>query len=194
MLTELQIINAMLAATGTAPLTVNDQLHPFYIKALNKLDMVMTEVQGRGWWFNKAVRHLRQDVNGEIVLPSNTLHCDPVDRQDKLVMRGSKMFDLEEATFTINRDIRVVFVDLVPVLELPPTAVEYIKARAVYEFYRDEDGSQPKLGEYKMARDEAWVTMKGEHLRNADVNHFDGASSAQMSRGIRTRRLPLRNE
>ena len=191
MLTELEIINAMLAATGTAPLTTNDTTHPFYIKASNKLALVNREIQGKGWWFNRTKRTLVQDVNGEIILPNNTLHCDPYNRHDKLVMRGTKLYDLENATYTVNRDVEVIFVDLVTVANLPPVAGEYLKARAVYEFYRDEDGNQPKLGEYKSARNEAWVEFKAEHLRNADVNFFDGASFAQMQRGVRARRLPL---
>lgn len=191
MLTELEIINAMLASTGTAPLTTNDTQHPFYVKANNKLALVNREVQSKGWWFNRAKRTLNPNLQGEIILPSNTLHADPVDRSDGLVIRGTKLYDMENATAVLNRSVKIVFVELVPLFDLPPAAGEYIKARAVYEFYRDEDGVMPKLGEYKQARDSAWVRIKAEHLRNADVNYFDGASFAQMQRGVRARRLPL---
>jgi len=191
MLTELEIINAMLASTGTAPLTTNDTQHPFYVKAGYKLSIVNHAIQSKGWWFNKTTRTLNPDANGEIVLPSNTMHADPVDRRDRLTIRGTRLYDLKNATYSLNRSVELVFVDLVPIIDLPPTAGEYLTSRAVYEFYRDEDGNQPKLGEYKQARDNAWVEFKAEHLRNADVNYFDGASFAQMQRGVRTRRLPI---
>lgn len=190
MLTELEIINAMLASTGTAPLTTNDTQHPFYVKANNKLSAVNRKVQSKGWWFNRGKRTLNPDVNGRVILPSNTLHADPVDTDDHVVIRGTTLYDIENATDILSRSIDIVFVDLVPIIQLPPAAGEYIEARAVYEFYRDEDGVMPKLGEYKSERDAAWVRMKNEHLKNADVNFFKGASFAQMQRGYRGNRLP----
>jgi hypothetical protein len=190
MLTELEIINAMLASTGTAPLTTNDTQHPFYVKANNKLQAVNRKVQSKGWWFNRGVRTLNPDVNGRVVLPSNTLHADPVDAEDGLTIRGTTLYDINKATDVLDRSVEIVFVELVPLTQLPPAAGEYIDARAVYEFYRDEDGVMPKLGEYKQERDAAWVRMKSEHLKNADVNYFRGAAFAQMQRGYRGNRLP----
>ncbi len=191
MLTELDIINAMLASTGTAPLTSNDTNHPLYKKALNKLTSVSRVIQGQGWWFNDVERTLTVDVSGEVIIPSTALHIDVVNTSRKLTVRGGKVYDLEAGNYSIGEDVKVAYVDLVPIADLPPTAWDYVSARAVYEFYRDEDGNQPKLGEYKASRDEAWVLFKQEHLKNADVNFFNGTSFQQMSRGVRTRRLPL---
>lgn len=191
MLTRLQIINEMVVSTGTAPLTSNDVLHPLYIKANNKLEVVNEAAQGTGWWFNTSKRTLNPNVGGEIPLPSTTLHCDPVDTSSKLIMRGNRMYDNQNATFVIGKAVQVKFIDKWPIEELPPAAGAYIKARAVYEFYRDEDGNEPKLSNYRAERDTAWVVMKGEHLKNADLNFFDGVSAAQMARGYRGGRLPL---
>lgn len=191
MLTELDIINAMLASTGTAPLTSNDTQHPSYVKARNKLTLVNQEVQGIGWWFNKGTRTLIPNADGELVLPSTTLHADPVSRADKVTIRGTRMYDLHEASYELHRSIVIYFVDLVPYTDLPPTAGGYIRSRAVYEFYIDEDGNQPKLDKYLRARDEAWIAFKGENLKNADVNFYDGASFALLQRGVRSRRLPV---
>lgn len=190
MLTELEIINEMLVSTGTAPLTTNDTQHPFYVKADQKLASINRRVQSKGWWFNRSRRTLNPDVNGRVIIPNNTLHADPADRTDHLAVRGTRLYDLNGNTDVLSRPVEVIFVELVPVIDLPPTAGEYLTARAVYEFYRDNDGIQPKLGDYRAQRDEAWIAMKAEHLRNADVNYFDGASFAQMQRGYRGNRLP----
>lgn len=195
MLTRLQIINEMVVSTGTAPLTSNDVLHPLYIKANNKLEVVNEAAQGVGWWFNTSSRTLSPDVGGEITVPSTTLHADPVDTSSKLVVKGTKLFDRDTATTVIGKAVKVKFVDKWLIEELPPAAAAYIKARAVYEFYRDEDGNEPKLSNYRAERDTAWVTLKGENLKNADVNFFAGGSAAQLARGYRGGRgLPLSDE
>jgi hypothetical protein len=181
----------MVVATGTAPLTSSDVLHPLYVKANNKLEVVNEAVQGTGWWFNTSKRTLNPNVAGEIILPDTTLHCDPVDTASKIIVRGTKLYDNENATYVIGKPVKVKFVDKWAVEELPPFAAACVKARAVYEFYRDEDGNEPKLSNYRQERDTAWVVLKGEHLKNADLNFFDGASAAQMARGYRGGRLPL---
>lgn len=191
MLTKLDIINDMLASTGTAPLTANDTSHPLYIKADNKLTKLNIEFQSKGWWFNRATRTLAQNVSGEVVLPSTTLHADPVDRTSRFVRRGTKLYDPENATYVLDTDVEVKFVELLDVTNLPPSAQAYLNALAVHRFYLDEDGGRLKLAEYKEARSEAWVALKAEELRNADVNFFNGHSAAQMSRGTYSSRLPL---
>lgn len=194
MLTRLQIINEMVVSTGTAPLTASDVTHPLYIKANNKLEVVSDAVQSKGWWFNTSVRTLTPNVAGEIILPDTTMHVDPVDTMSKLSQRGNKLYDRDNATFIIGKAVKVKFVDRWAIEELPTQAAAYIKAKAVYEFYRDEDGNEPKLSNYKAERDMAWVELKGEHLKSADLNFFAGASAAQMSRGYRRGRLPLTDE
>lgn len=190
MLTRLQIINEMVVSTGTAPLTANDVRHPLYIKANNKLEVVSDAIQSTGWWFNTSVRTLTPNVSGEIILPTTALHVDPVSTASKYILRGGKLYDNGNATYVIGTAVKVKFVDRWPIEELPPHAAAYIKARAVYEFYRDEDGNEPKLSNYRAERDTAWVALKGEHLKSADINFFDGASAAQMARGYRGGRLP----
>lgn len=195
MLTTLDIINTMLASTGTAPLTSNDTNHPAYKKALNKLNAVSRTVQTKGWWFNKSVITFKRNTSGEIVLPSYTLHADPYDTGTNLVIRDGKLFDLSTRSHVLDEDVKVRFVELVALEDMPSAANEYIKARAVYEYYLDAGGTNPKLTEYKDMRNDAWVAFKAEHLRNADVNFFDGASQLERRRGnwSRTTRLPLRD-
>lgn len=193
MLTTLDIINQMLASTGTAPLTTNDTYHPAYKKAMNKLQTVSTSVQSMGWWFNASVRTLRQNVSGEVILPNNTLHADPTDDTSVLVRRGKKLYNPVTATYVIGADTKVNFIEQWEIDELPPVASEYIRARAVYEYYRDEDGVQPKLSEYKEERNTAWVQMKDEHLKNKDLSWFTGMGHKQLRRGYRMSRLPVRD-
>lgn len=193
MLTELDIINDMLASTGTAPLTSNDYRHPAYKKANQKLERVMLKVQAKGWWFNKSKRTFKINSDGEIILPSNTLHADPVRKSDNYIVRRGKLFQPDLRSFVFDGDVQVWFVENLSIDDMPPTAAEYIRAKAVYDYYLDAGGTEPKLSKYENAKMEAWVDFKDEHLKNADLNFFDGTSQQERGRGYwyRNNRLPV---
>lgn len=190
MLTKLEIINSMLASTGTAPLTSNDTMHPSYIKASNKLDKVSAAFQGKGWWFNQAKRLFRQNTDGEVIVPSGAMHVDPTDRTKPYTLRGTRLYNLTDATFIIGEDVEVLYVENVPIPDLPPQAQDYLAARAIYEFYRDEGGSNPKLSEYRADRDTTFVEVRLENMKNQDINWYDSPASKLLSTPTK-RRLPL---
>lgn len=173
-LTQLQVINAMLASTGMTALTANDSNHPLYKKALAKMQEVDGEFQNIGWWFNTKVVTLAQNGSGEVPFASNAVHVDPVDTTKLYVMRELKLYDLENSTFIINEDVEVRIMYQLPFEELPPMAQTYLKDYARYLYYLDQEGNQPKLGEYKEAAQRSKALLDREHLKNADVNFFRG--------------------
>lgn len=189
MLTRLEIINDMLAATGTAALAEASTSHPLYKKADLKLEKINRLLQGPGYWFNKATRTLQPDVNGEVILPSNILSADPVDTTITVVVRGYRLYDADNATFALNKAVEVDIVENVAITDLPPTAQALLQAWAVYAFYLDEDGSGQKLTEYRGAVADARVTFRGENLKHQDVNFFRSRSFAGWARPG-ARRLP----
>lgn len=191
MLTTLDIINNMLAATGTAPVASSSTQHPSYLKADAALRIVNTDIQGRGHWFNTAKRTLRPAVNGEVVLPSNTLSVDPVDTSVEYVMRDGKLYDQANATYNIGKEVEVHHVTLVRVEDLPTTAQQLIRCTAVHDYYLDADGGEPKLSSYGRAVAIAEARFKVESLKHADVNVFDSPSFTAFRRPNRRRRLPL---
>jgi hypothetical protein len=191
MLTKLEIINDMLAATGTAPVSSATTQHPSYIKARNKLDKVSRVMQGQGYWFNKSVRTLKPNTAGEVILPSTALHVDATDRTLKYAMRGNRLYDMKLGTYDIGVEAKVVFVEYVEVPDLPPTAQSYLQAQAVYAYFLDEDGKDPKLSEYRNHASLQSVMLRREELRNQDVNFFDSPSWKQHARPGSVRRLPL---
>lgn len=182
MLTNLVIINDMLAATGTAPVADANTAHPAYRKAHNKLTKEDMLFQARGWWFNRAQRTLKPDITGQVILPSNTLSADPVDTSKNYVIRGGKLYDMTEGTATIGVDVEVEITERVSIGDLPPEAQLYLQAAAVYTFYLDENGGEPKLSSYARARAVAWAALMQAQLTNSDVNFFNGASFAPFRR------------
>ena len=182
MLTTLDLINEMVASTGTAPLTVNDTAHPEYKKGLNKLHRVLQAVLGRGWWFNTTYRTFTPNVSDEIVVPTGALSVDPTDVSKPYVVRAGKLFNTDTASHTFTEAVEVKMVDEVTLEDCPPPMQDYIMSRCVYEYYRDADGVGPKLSEYKEQMKLAFFDVRREHLKNLDLNFFSGTSYLAQTR------------
>jgi hypothetical protein len=176
-ITNLSVINAMLGSLGMTALTANDSSHPRYIQAQAKIDEIDGELQNMGWWFNKTVETLSANGAGEIPFSSTAIHVDPTDRTLTYVMRDLKLYDLVDATFIIGigSSVECNVVYQLPFEELPPMMQVHLKNRARYDFYLDQDGSEPKLTKYAELAAQSWVKLKQEHNKNQDINFFEGS-------------------
>lgn len=178
MYTRLDIINEMIVSTGTRPLTAEQNRHPLYMKAEQLLERIQASVQAIGLWFNTEVRDVVPQSNGEIIVPQGCIKADPADRHFNLTLRGRRMYNLDTGTYEINEPVRLKMLFDVPLETMPLSAQEYIRAKAVYEFYLNEDGGDPKLSNYRNSRDRGWQALYREHIRNRQANVFDNPSNA----------------
>lgn len=185
MYTRLDIINSMIAATGARPLTASQDRHPSYIKALTTLDSVRQQVLSMGLWFNEETREVAQQSNGEVVVPQDCVAADPEDRRDKLVLRGSRMYNVETGNFQIGKDVTLRMRFDVTLEDCPLSARIYIGKRSVWQYFLDNDGAGPKLEGYMREKDEAWVVLNSENIHRRQTNIFDSAGNTvtRMSRG-----------
>lgn len=191
MLTELNIINEMLAATGTTPVSASDTRHPSYVKASNKLAVVSAAVQNLGYWFNTTYPTLALGENGEITVPSGTLSVDATDRKINVSKRGTRLYNLSTRNFVFTKAVEVKLIQELDFVDMPDTVKQYMRDKARFEFYLDEDGTEPKLSNYRSAVNLSWGMLYREHLRNRDTNYFDGPNAANsMARGRSRSRLP----
>jgi len=183
---RLDIINSMISSTGARPLTAEQNRHPLYMKAEQLLERVQLSVQSFGLWFNTECRVIQPQTSGEIIVPSGCIKADPSDRHHNLTLRGHRMYDLNTGSFNIGVPVRLRMLFTIPLEEMPLAAQEYIRARAVYEFYLDEDGGDPKLSNYRNERDLGWQTIYREHLRNRQTNIHDNAANTvnRLRRGV----------
>lgn len=186
MYTKLDIINSMIISTGTRPLTAGQSRHPLYMKADQLLDRVKASVQSLGLWFNTEVRDVVPQSGGEVIVPQGCIKADPTDRNCNLTLRGRKMYDLSTGSYDIGETVRLKMIFEVPLNEMPLSAQEYIRAKCVFEFYLHEDGSDPKLANYRTERDTGWQSMYREHLRSMQTNMFDNPSNVvtRLRRGV----------
>lgn len=177
MYSRLDIINSMIVSTGARPLTAEQSNHPLYMKAEQTLDRVQASVQSFGLWFNTECRTIEQQTGGEVIVPQGCIKADPTNRLCNLTLRGNRMYNLDTGNFIIGTSVRLNMIFEIELEDMPLAAQEFIRAKAVYTFYLDEDGADPKLSNYRNERDTGWSTLYREHLRNRQTNAFDSTSN-----------------
>lgn len=185
MLTELSIVNNMLAATGVEAVVSSDTDHPDYQAAKLILDDVILSTQKLGLWYNTSYPTLNANLSGEILLTAKALHVDPCDTSLRYVKRGLKLYDLGTRTYNFGSPfcVQVKYIENLLLTEMPETAKDYVKYRAVAEYYDNADGDDRKIARLEQRKEQAWVELWREHLRNRDVNQLVSPSLLRMRHG-----------
>jgi len=185
MTTRLEIINSMLAVNGEAPVSSTNSTDPAAIQASNLLNRIDTRVQSRGWYFNREDITLSPNLTGEVVLPQNTLSADPVDSQSQYVKRGSRLYDRGNNTYIISKDVRCTVVLQLDIEDLPEAASAFIEAKAVREYYRNEDGDAGTVRDLREDENESFAYLQRDNLANEDVNIRQSPMGLQLLRHTR---------
>ena len=185
--------------SGTSGLTARDTQHPSYITANSTLKRITASVQSLGLWFNTTYPELRPTVDGEIIIPAGTIHCDAVDTTKRYAVRGRKLYDLSTRSFNFSGPETFKLVVSLDIEDMPYAAQDYVRALAKYTFYVDEDGTQVKLQAYDRERNECWSALYREHLKSRDINHFNSPAALRLKgnyggRYIGNRHLPRPKE
>jgi hypothetical protein len=143
-MSELEAVNLMLETVGESPvssLVTTGDLH--ISMALQFLYDASREVQTVGWHFNYEEEYpLALNLDYNLVFPSNTLSLDvsDIDNQYDVVMRGNRLYDRKNHTYTFSKPIRVDIVFFLPWSDLPQPARQYIAILAARRFQRRVQG------------------------------------------------------
>lgn len=189
MTTRLDLINSMLATTGTARLAAADVTHPNYITADLILNDVIEEFSSKPLWFNTTYRTLIPNIDGKIVVPNNALTCDPADASKDYAIRGQYLFDNGNYTFLISEPVACVIVAELELTDMPPIAIQFVRAKARLMYYVDQDGSGNKLQLYSQNVAEKELELITLNMKNTDANFFAGKGYANFA----TRRASTAN-
>jgi hypothetical protein len=181
MSTRLDLINSMLATTGTASLSAADETHPSYIIADRVLSEVVEEFSSRELWFNTSVRTLSPNPEKFILVPSNALSCDPTDASKKYAVRGQYLFDLGNYTFEINESVACTIVTQLDLEFMPPIAIQFVRAHARLQYFIDQEGSGPKLDMYRQKTFQKDAELISLNMKHTDTNFFNGSAYAHFS-------------
>jgi hypothetical protein len=176
--TELEAVNQMLAGIGESPISnlANSGIADAAI-ARQTLRNVSREVQSKGWhWNTDRGRTLTPSIpDGFLLVPLNTMKADTVgiDARVNVVLRGSKLYDVEKHTYTFTEPVKVDIVSFLAFDELPEPARNLITLRAVRRFQMNSVGSTEL--ETPQRRDEimAMADLMHDEAESADYNLLD---------------------
>ncbi len=186
MTVRLDLINSMLATTGTAKLSAADIYHPDYLRANSVLVDVLDEFAAKPLWYNTVIRELTANNNGRVVVPSNAISCDPIDISLDYAIRGQYLFDLTNYTDVIGAGVVVkcIIQMSVPIEDMPPVALQYIRAAARFQYFLDKDGSDKKIQIYGAILQNKELELNALNMKHTDANFFLGSGNID----YRTRR------
>ena len=179
--TKLEAVNTMLTSIGESPVnTITASTTTDVSIAIQILDNVSREVQSVGWYFNTDTNYkLVKNTSGEVDLPSNCLRVDNSnqDADLDLVERGRKLWDRENHTFIINKDIRVNITWFLDFQDLPETARRYITIRAARIFQDRMLASETLHTFHQVDEIQALSALKEHEGDTSDHSLFDNYST-----------------
>lgn len=177
-LTELDAVNIMLSVIGEAPVNSLEVSGLSDVAVAKSILMESSRaVQELGWHFNTEENYeLAADGDGSVALPANLLRVDvsPGEGLD-LVQRGNRLYDRENHTFNIGRNVKCTIVIGLPFQELPSAARYYITVKAARMFQKRILGSE--LIERFTQEDEtrAFLALRDSDTDVADYNLLTGS-------------------
>lgn len=147
----LRALNEILTALGEHPVTSIEAKNPTVSIVLRAISQECTEVQLRGWWFNKYKAKLLASIDGQIQLPEGIIGWDYIDHASTI--RGNLLIDTENMTTDWSlRDIKSVegYVTIeVDFEDLPISVKHWVVKRALVTAYINDFGAEEVVGEYQ---------------------------------------------
>lgn len=139
-LSELEAVNLALATIGESPVSSLNTTGDLHISmAIQFIYDTSREVQTVGYHFNYEEEYpLSLNTNNELVVPPDTLSAavSPIDNAYDVVMRGTRLYDRKNHTYTFSNTIRVDITFFLPWDYLPQPARQYIAIVAARRFQR----------------------------------------------------------
>lgn len=100
--TKLDAVNSCLRGIGAQAVSSLEDPNLDAALAEQTIDAVMTDIQARGWWFNREPNwKLTPDAAGEIKVPNNVIDLVSVgdSRPEEITIRSGKLYDVQNHTF-----------------------------------------------------------------------------------------------
>ncbi len=186
----LDAVNQMLISMGQSPVTFYiDNLHPDVSSAVAILNRTSTKIQSRGYWFNTDKNlKLKHNIDGEVIIPGETLSINPADQHSSYVQRGKKLYDTENNTFEIGKDVVVNKITNISFENLPEVAKNYIVALASYALIRDKIGDNIKMQEFKQEAELFRRELNTDDIRFSGTHLANNPSVTRMLSKVRPAR------
>lgn len=179
-MTELDIINKMLALEGQSPLSSIDDDHPMMAACRDIIERVSDVQQSRGLWYNTFRETWQPEADGKIYLPDDTLRLDSMPHVPgrTVVLMGNVLMDLEDRP--LESSVEVYRTRKLPIRMLPPIVAHCIASECclVYAQSHIKDPSEVEVAQQQLR--DATIAVNAEHTRNARFNAYYHSARVRM--------------
>lgn len=184
--TKLNAINTILSTVGEAPInSMTGTLTADVRLAESILDETSREVQSIGWHFNTDNDvPLAPNSENQVVIGTNIarvdLEDDNVSSSYDIVIRGTKLYNRKDLTYTITATKKYTVVYLLDFTEMPENARRYIMIRAARIFQDRLVGSEKHSMFTRGDEQQAMIALREYEMDTADYSIFDNYDVARI--------------
>lgn len=187
-ITELDIVNDMLATMGITPLNELNEDNPDVAGCRRIISQESSKIQQKQWWFNKERIDLFPDALSKFIyIPADAIRCNPIRKPPRMpvVVRGRRLYDTDKNTYQFDEMIECWVVRNIPFNDLPLSAQVVVSMASVRRFQQSFDADRSKLEQINIDFQMAMADLNAEHIRNTDVNLIRKNSTIRELIGIR---------
>ena len=168
----------LLQAAGELRVNTIPSNHPMFLQCQQALNTNITTMQTRGWWFNKYTTSFTTDATGNAPLPANMLSFDARIGYgyDKVILKGTSLINQRTRQPVISQVVRATIIEKWDFQDLPESAAEFITADACLSLAESFDADATKLQTLTTRKQEAYVSLHAEHVRQSAVNMLETPS------------------
>lgn len=172
-ITKLDVINDCLKTMGETKLNTLEDDHVYKDDALDQLDRTLRDVSALRLWFNTEALDLQpQPPSGNVMLPTDVISVNAGTRcgRYRVAQRGRRLYDVGRNTYAFTTDVKVVVGRLLDFDLCPYEVQQFVRDDTVLRFQQDFDGDNGKYQKILRKRDESWILLKSEHIRQVKAN------------------------
>ncbi|WAX24174.1 tail tubular protein A [Xanthomonas phage P4] len=183
-ITKLDIVNACIKTMGETKLNTLEDDHVYKDDAVDLIDRVHRDVSSLALWFNTEWVELKPQATSKyIMVPTDVLKldCNP-SRFGHVVQRGRRLYDRKRNTYELDHNVHAKLVRLLDFDDLPYEVQMFVRDDAVLRFQSDFDGDNTKYAKIKQQRDDSYINLKAEHIRQIKANPLFARASVDVLR------------
>lgn len=134
--TELDAINYILSAIGSAPVTtLEEDMDMDVVNARRILATVSRNIQRKGWDFNKVTRTLSPRMDNHRIPWDRTIIALHATDGSTLVKRGDWLYDMTRGSYEFDKPITVEIIEGIDYDDLPDAFKTYVTVKAAVDFH-----------------------------------------------------------
>lgn len=172
-ITELDVVNACLKTMGETKLNTLEDDHPYKDDARDLVSRVLMDTSSLALWFNKEpLKLLPQATSKYIMLPADVLKVDPIPHcgSGRVTQRGRRLYDSSRNKYEFDGPVTVWVARLLDFDNCPYEVQMFVRDDSVLRFQADFDGDNGKYQKILQQRNDSWINLKSEHIRQIKAN------------------------